>query len=93
MSFTCWVELTSDEQTELRALLNSPEVPATVATRARIVLWHGEHRRKKDIAELAGVSRPTVDLWIERFARDGMGGLLDRPRGPGASRSRRRSGR
>jgi transposase len=77
------VELTSDEQTELRALLNSPEVPATVATRARIVLWHGEHRRKKDIAELAGVSRPTVDLWIERFARDGMGGLLDRPRGAG----------
>jgi transposase len=24
-----------------------------------------------------------VDLWIERFARDGMGGLLDRPRGAG----------
>jgi hypothetical protein len=66
VSFTCWVELTSDEQTELRALRNSPEVPATVATRARIVLWHGEHLRKKDIAELAGVSRPTVDLW-ERF--------------------------
>jgi hypothetical protein len=36
----------------LRALLNSPDVPATEATRARIVLWHAEQRPKKEIAGL-----------------------------------------
>jgi transposase len=62
------VELTSDERAELRALVNSGEVLAAVGTRARIVLWHAEGRRKKDIAALAGVSRPTVDLWLGRYA-------------------------
>jgi transposase len=56
---------------------------ATVATRARIVLWHDEHRPKKQIAELAGVTRPTVDLWLGRYSREGVAGLLDRPRGAG----------
>jgi transposase len=72
------VELTADQQTELRALTNSASVPATVATRARIVLWRAEGRQKKDVAVLAGVSRPTVDLWLSRFAADGVAGLLDR---------------
>ena len=49
--------MTMDEQAELRALLNTADVPATVATRARIVLWHAEHRPKKEIAVLASVSR------------------------------------
>jgi transposase len=49
-----------------------------VAARARIVLWHNEGRRKKDIAVLAGVSRPTVDLWLGRYAEEGAAGLLDR---------------
>jgi hypothetical protein len=51
------MELTVDEQAELRVLLNSAEVPARVATRARIVLWQAEGRQKQEIAALAGVSR------------------------------------
>jgi len=74
------VDLTIDERAELRALVNSPDVPATVATRARIVLWRAEGRQKKEVAELAGVSRPTVDLWLARYEDDGVGGLLDRSR-------------
>src|SRR5436853_1200939 len=70
------VELTADEQAELRDLASSPDVPAAVGTRARIVLWHAEGRLKKDIAALAGVSRPTVDLWLSRYAADGAAGLL-----------------
>src|SRR4051794_28847976 len=73
-----WVELTADERAELRALINSADVPATVATRARIVLWRAEGRQKKEVAALAGVSRPTVDLWLARYADDGIGGFLDR---------------
>lgn len=77
------VELTVDQRSELRALVNAAEVPVSVATRARIVLWHAEDRQKKDIAELAGVSRPTVDLWLSRYGQGGIGELLDRPRGGG----------
>jgi transposase len=77
------VELTVEERGELRALVNSADVPATVATRARIVLWHAERRQKQEIAVLAGVSRPTVDLWLERYVTDGVAGLLDRRRGAG----------
>ncbi|MDI6099212.1 helix-turn-helix domain-containing protein [Actinoplanes sp. NEAU-A12] len=71
-----WVELTADQDAELRALTTSSEVSAAVGTRARIVLWHAEGRMKKDIAVLAGVSRPTVDLWLRRYAADGAAGLF-----------------
>jgi transposase len=77
------VELTPDELAELRALTTSAEVSAAVGTRARIVLWYAEGRRKTDIAAL-GVSRPTVDLWLARYAAEGAGGLLNQR--PGAPR-------
>jgi transposase len=77
------VELTAQERAELQALVYSPDVAATVATRARIVLWHAEGRQKKDISALARVSRPTVDLWLHRYQSEGIAGLVERPRGAG----------
>jgi transposase len=77
------VDLTAGQRAELRALTTSTEVSAAVGTRARIVLWHAEGRMKKDIAVLAGLSRPTVDLWLGRYATEGAAGLLgQRPGGP-----------
>jgi transposase len=73
--------LTSGQRAELAALVNSGGVSASVATRARIVLWWADGRPKVEIAALAGVSRPTVDLWLSRFAAGGVSGLLDRRRG------------
>ncbi|MGW2877069.1 helix-turn-helix domain-containing protein [Streptomyces sp. NPDC001233] len=35
--------------------------------RARIVLWMGEGQRRKHIAELVGVSLPTVDRWRRQY--------------------------
>jgi transposase len=64
-------------------LVNSPDVPATVGTRARIVLWRAEGKQKKDIAGWVGMSRPTVDVWLARYAREGIAGLLDHRRGAG----------
>jgi transposase len=72
------MELTTDQQVELRAMVNSVDVSAPVATRARIVLWHAEGRLKKEVAALAGVSRPTVDLWLDRYEAEGIAGLVDR---------------
>jgi transposase len=58
-------------------------VPASVATRARIVVWMAEGRRRRDVAELAGVSLPTVDRWVDRYAERGVAGLDDDRRGAG----------
>jgi transposase len=62
-------------------MVSSSEVSAAIATRARIVLWRAEGRQKQEVAALAGVSRPTVDLWLRRFDSDGVAGLLGRARG------------
>lgn len=51
------MDLSSEQMAELRELAGSRDVPPDVALRARIVLWSGEGRRRKDIAELAGVAR------------------------------------
>lgn len=75
------MELTVDQAAELRAMVNSPEVSAAVASRARMVLWRSEGRPKKEVATLAVVSRPTLDLWLSRYEEQGAAGLLDRPRG------------
>lgn len=77
------MELTAAQLEELRDLTYCPDVPATVGGRARIVLWHAEKRPKIEIAAMAGVSRPTVDVWLARYAADGIAGLLDRKRGAG----------
>jgi transposase len=75
------VMLTQEQVAELRAVVNSRDVSAAVATRARIVLWMAEGRRRKDVAALAGVSLPTVDRWMDRYATDGLAGLADQKRG------------
>ncbi|EST37902.1 hypothetical protein N566_10495 [Streptomycetaceae bacterium MP113-05] len=76
------MELSVEQTAELRELVNSRDAPADMATRGRIVLWSGEGRRRKDIAELLGVSLPTVDRWKRRYAELGLAGLEgDRPGG------------
>jgi transposase len=72
------VELGKAQRAELRSLVNSRQGSAVVATRARIVLWTAEGRRRVDVAALAGVSLPTVDRWVDRFAEGGVAGLVDR---------------
>jgi transposase len=73
--------LNEEQVAELRAVVNSRDVPAAVGTRARIVLWMAEGRRRKDVAELAAVSLPTVGRWVDRYTRNGLAGLDERPRG------------
>jgi transposase len=72
------MNLSEDARVELRALVSSRKVSAAVATRARIVLWMGEGRRRVETAALAGVSLPTVDRWVDRYETEGIVGLMDR---------------
>lgn len=50
------------------------------ALRASIVLLAAEGLRNADIARQLGVSRQTVTTWRQRYATDGVDGLLDRAR-------------
>ena len=77
------MELTAAQAEELRDLTYRADVPATVGGRARIVLWYNENKQKQEIAVLAGVSRPTVNLWLSRYESDGVAGLFDHKRGAG----------
>lgn len=73
--------LTAEQEADLRALTKSRYVAASVANRARMVLWYAEGRPKSEVAGLAGVSRPTLDLWLGRYAEEGVAGLEERQRG------------
>ena len=58
---------------------------AGLAQRARIVLLAADGLANSRIAELVGVSRPTVIGWRSRYVARGLAGLEDEPR-PGRPR-------
>ncbi|MDG4536935.1 IS630 family transposase [Streptomyces sp. AV19] len=77
------LRLAPEQMVELRQVVSSRAISADMALRVRIVLWSGEGRRRKDIAELLGISARTVDRWKTRFAEQGLAGLEDRSRDSG----------
>ena len=70
----------------LRAGRSSSSAPAGLAQRSRIVLLAAEGTANYEIAERVGVTRPTVNLWRNRYAERGLAGL-DGVRPPGRPRS------
>src|SRR3977135_808122 len=71
------MKLTADQRAELQATVRSADTPATIATRARIVLWHAEGQPKKQIATLAGGARPPGGHWVHCYPAEGKSGLFD----------------
>jgi transposase len=78
--------LREGDRPRLEALIRSNTVAAGVAQRARIVLLAAEGLPNYEIAERVGVTRPTVNLWRNRYATRGLAGL-DGVRPPGRPRS------
>ena len=74
------IELSEEEERQLRALLRMPSVLQQRALRARIVLRAAEGATNTQIAAEAGVSLPTVGLWRRNFAERRLDGLADAPR-------------
>ncbi len=76
--------LSGDAGAELRALLRSDVYDGSISSRAQIVLWYDEGRRKSEIARVLKTTRPTVDKWIKRYEQHGVEGLVNRtsPGGP-----------
>ncbi|WP_103531692.1 IS630 family transposase [Streptomyces sp. SM11] len=77
------MDLSSEQIDELRELAGSRHAPADAALRARLVLWTAEGRRRKDIAELAGVAPNTVDRAKARYLVGGIAQLASRKPGGG----------
>jgi len=76
--------LVDGERSRLEALTRATSVPAGLAARARIVLLAADGTPNHQIAQLVGVSRPTVNKWRDRFVELRMAGLADEVRlGPG----------
>ena len=78
------MSLSEQDRAELQAALRSEVYDGSVSSRAQIVLWHDEGRRKGEIAKMSGASRPTVDKWLARYEKFGMDGLVSQtsPGGP-----------
>ena len=78
--------LGDEERAELEALTRARSVSAGVAQRARIVLLAADATPNHQIAELVGVSRPTVNKWRERFSEQRLAGLVGDVARPGPER-------
>ncbi len=74
------IELSPEDEAELRRLVRPSSGSQQQALRARIVLRAAEGATNREIARETGASLPTVGLWRATFAREGRAGLSDRPR-------------
>ena len=67
--------LLEGDRDELVRLPRSSSVRAGLAQRARIVLLAADGLANYEIAARVGVTRPTVNLWRNRYAASGLAGL------------------
>ena len=78
-------KLTADERARLESIASSPEQPAALKRRAKIILWTEHGLSDREIARRVQVSHPIVGLWRRRFQTARLAGLWDEPR-PGRPR-------
>jgi len=80
MALTVAVDVPPRDRVELERWLRSPSMPAGLVMRARVVLAAADGAGTSEIVDRVGVSKPTVIAWRKRYAADGIGGLVDRPK-------------
>ena len=84
MAQTSCVILTGADRNRLAAIIADRNRPQKHVQRARIILHSGERLSVLEVARRAGASRPAVWRWQQRFAEEGIEGLLrDKTRRPG----------
>src|ERR1700761_3741745 len=86
MSFAPALALREGDRKKLGELARLPSVPSGLAKRARMILLAAGGVPNAEIARLAGVSRPTVIAWRERYESGGIAA----PGRAGWDRDRRR---
>jgi transposase len=76
------VVLTPEERAELRRRVRARTGTQQAAQRAGIVLRAAAGMESRAVAAELGVAPGTVRHWRDRFARDRLDGLVDRPHRP-----------
>ena len=75
------ITLSPEEQSTLAAWARGRSLPLRLVQRARIIQMAAHGELNHDIAQTLGISRPTVQLWRERFLALRLAGLeKDAPR-------------
>lgn len=84
MAQTLCVMPTAEDCARLAAIVGDRNRPHKHVQRARIIVLSAERLPVAEVAQRAGVSRPTVWRWQRRYGEDGVEGLLrDKTRPPG----------
>src|SRR5687768_11010107 len=78
------VHVSPVDRLRLEAIVADRNSPQTHVWRAKVALAAADGHGTAAIGRRAGLSRPSVRRWRERFAREGVAGLLrDKTRKPG----------
>ncbi len=80
------LELSAEEEAELRGFSSSRSLPHALVTRAKLVLLSAEGRSNTEIAAQLNWTNATVGKWRQRFIERRLSGLYDELR-PGRPRS------
>lgn len=84
MAQTVSIIVSAEDRARLAAVIADRNSPQKHVQRARIVLHSGDHLPVIEVARRSGASRPAVWRWQQRFAEQGVDGLLrDKTRKPG----------
>ncbi len=84
MAQTVNITLSTDDRERLAAIIGDRNRPQKHVRRTMIILLSGDRLPVLEVARQAGVSRPAVWRWQQRFAEEGVDGLLrDKTRKPG----------
>lgn len=73
------IHLTAEEKAKLASTLRSCTAPVRDVRRSRMVLLAAQGKSNQAIAVHLGVHRHSVALWRQRFARQGLQGLEEKP--------------
>lgn len=79
-------KLSTAEQKALRELYRGTH-EADVRTRCQMILLSSQAHAVSEIAELTLFNEDSVLYWLDRYARQGLSGLEDRPRSGRPSKS------
>lgn len=74
------ITLTNEERQELEGITRARTAPYRSVQRARLILLAAEGMANTAIVKEVGLSRATVVLWRQRFAKSRLEGLQDAPR-------------
>jgi transposase len=84
---TAPAELSEEQRALLERWVKAHGTPQSIAMRARVVLMAADGASNSAIARALSVSRPTVIMWRERFAKGGPQALTEVKEGRGRKRT------